>query len=205
MSGAPLPTWDHPVVLEGRFVRLEPIATQHADGLLAVGGDPTIWRWMPRGPLLSVADALDYIRDASRPSRDGPQLTFACIERRSGRVAGSSRLFDLRPEHCTLEIGWTWLGVAFQRTALNTEMKLLMLKHAFDSLGALRVQFKTDHENIPSQRALERIGAVREGVLRAHRIRPDGSRRDSVYFSILAGEWSAVRQRLAARLDQPPA
>ncbi len=182
--------------LEGRTVRLEPLEERHAEDLFAAGRDPSIWTYMPRGPLESVAAARSMIREVIEASRDGAQWPYATVDRASGRAIGSTRYFDIRPEHRGLEIGWTWLGVAHQRTAANTEAKRLLLEHAFEKLGALRVQLKTDARNLKSQRAIERIGGVREGVLRAHMILPDGYLRDTVMYSITTTDWPEVRRRL---------
>ena len=192
-------TWPkvRPSVLEGRSIRLEPLAERHADDLFEVGRDPSIWTYMPRGPLGSAAEARAMIRAVLDASRDGSAWPFATVVRGTGRAIGSTRYFDIRPEHRGLEIGWTWLGVAHQRTAANTECKRLLLAHAFEVLGALRVQLKTDLRNVKSQRAIERIGAVREGVLRAHMVMPDGYVRDSVMYSVVAADWPAVRRKLA--------
>ena len=192
------PTWPtlRQTVLEGAAVRLEPLEERHAEDLYAAGREPSIWTYMPRGPLESVEATRSMIRAVLDASEDGSQWPFATVDRASGRAIGSTRYFDIRPEHRGLEIGWTWLGVAHQRTAANTEQKRLLLAHAFERLGALRVQLKTDARNAKSQRAIERIGAVREGVLRAHMILPDGYMRDSVMYSITASEWPEVRRRL---------
>jgi RimJ/RimL family protein N-acetyltransferase len=186
-----------PVTLDGIHVRLEPLAENHAPGLLAAGQDPDDWAYMPRGCFAGEQDCRDWIREAEA-ARD--QLAFAIIDRSSGHPAGSSRYLNIRPEHRGLEIGWTWLGRQWQRTPINTEAKLLLLGHAFDTLGAIRVEFKTDARNTRSQTALERIGAVREGVLRQHMIVQGGYLRNSVYFSILDCEWPAVKTRLEDRL-----
>jgi RimJ/RimL family protein N-acetyltransferase len=193
------PTWPalRPSVLEGRAVRLEPLEERHAEDLFAIGREPSIWTYMPRGPLASLDETRAMIRSVLETSRDGSQWPFATVDRATGRAIGSTRYFDIRPEHRGLEIGWTWLGVAHQRTAANTEQKRLLLEHAFEKLGALRAQMKTDARNLKSQRAIERIGAAREGVLRAHMILPDGYVRDSVLYSITASDWPAVRRRLA--------
>ena len=187
---------EHPKVLEGGSIRLEPLAERHAEDLFEVGREPSIWTYMPRGPLESVESTRAMIRSVLEASRDGSAWPFATVDLRTGRAIGSTRYFDIRPEHRGLEIGWTWLGVAYQRTAANTECKRLLLAHAFEDLGALRVQLKTDARNVRSQRAIERIGAVREGVLRAHMVMPDGYVRDSVMYSVTAADWPAVRARL---------
>ena len=184
---------------EGRAVRLN-----RAEGTRRIhdaGRDAAIWI-LPRGPLASLEESRAMIRSVLEDSRDGSAWPFATVENESGRAIGSTRYFDIRPEHRGLEIGWTWIGVAHQRTAANTECKRLLLVHAFDVLGALRVQLKTDARNVRSQRAIERIGAVREGVLRAHMILPDGFVRDSVMYSITSADWPAVKSRLEA-LEAP--
>lgn len=187
----------HPVTLEGSHVRLEPLDEQHAGGLFEAGSNARDWAYMPRGCFTSEGDCLGWIQQG-RAVAD--QLAFAIIDKASGRPAGSTRYLTIRPEHRGLEIGWTWLGADWQRSAVNTETKLLLLAHAFDDLGAIRVEFKTDERNLRSQAALERIGATREGVLRQHMIVQEGYLRNSVYFSILDEEWPAVRRRLEDRL-----
>jgi N-acetyltransferase len=185
-----------PLVLEGACVRLEPLDVHHAEGLFAVGGDAEIWRYMPRPMLGSVSDARQMIEAARAVAADGSQLPFAIVERATGRTIGSTRYLDIRRKDRGLEIGWTWLGTAYQRTPINTESKYLLLRHAFDDLGTIRVQLKTDLRNERSQRAIERLGAIREGVLRKHVILWDGFIRDTAYYSILDNEWPGVRQRL---------
>jgi RimJ/RimL family protein N-acetyltransferase len=180
-----------PAILEGRWARLEPLSTHHAAGLLPIGADEETWRFTTRSPFRSQDEALQYIHAAQANA-----VAFAILDRATGRVAGSTRYFDIRPRDRGLEIGHTWLGVAFQRTAINTECKYLLLRHAFEDLGALRVQLKTDARNVRSQAAIERLGAVREGVLRHHMVLPDGHLRDTVMYSILRPEWLSIRERL---------
>ena len=189
-----------PVVLEGRHVRLVPLAREHAEELFAAAQDDRTWLYMPRARPRRVEDVLEWIDEALRLSGKGEAVPFAQIDRASGRAIGSTRYMDLRRQHRGLEIGWTWIAPAFQRTALNTEAKLMLLEHAFESLGALRVQLKTDARNERSQRAIERLGGTREGVLRQHIVCPDGFVRDSVLYSITASEWPVVEERLLARL-----
>jgi RimJ/RimL family protein N-acetyltransferase len=186
-----------PVVLEGSRVQLEPLADHHAEALFAVGRQAEDWLYMPRGCFTSEADCRDWIAEALATQAHRP---FAVVERASGRTVGSTRYLNIRAEHRGLEIGWTWLGREWQRTAVNTETKLLLLAHAFEALGCIRVEFKTDERNTRSQAALERIGAVREGVLRQHMIVQQEYRRNSVYYSIIDNEWPAVKARLEARL-----
>ncbi len=191
-----------PVILEGRHVRLEPLEVRHAKDLFAVGQDESIWLYMPRPKLASVADAEEMIDAAQKMASAGTQLPFAIIDRTRGTAVGSTRYLDIRRTDRALEIGWTWLGVDYQRTPINTEAKYLLLRHAFNALGAIRVQLKTDLRNERSQRAIERLGGTREGVLRQHMILWNGFVRDTVYYSILDGEWPAVRVRLERLLEQ---
>lgn len=186
-------------------MRLEPLEAAHAADLLEIGRDEDIFRWLPRGPFAALPDVQAWIDATLRPEADGPQTAFAVRIAAGGRVAGSTRYLAIRPEHRRLEIGWTWYGMAYRRTFVNTACKLLLLRHAFETLGANRVEFKTDVLNTRSQAALERIGAVREGVFRMHRLRRDGTLRDTVWYSIIVPEWLTVRERLAARLADRPA
>ena len=183
------------VTLEGQVVRLEPLEERHRDDLLAAGSDPDIWRFM--GTVLSGTEGWDaYLAYALRPEF----VAWATVDKASGKAIGSSRFGDIEPDHDRVEIGWTWITPAFQRTAVNTEAKLLQLTYAFETLGAGRVALKTDGRNERSQAAIARLGAVREGTLRRHMRLPDGYVRDTVYFSILADEWPAVKARLEERL-----
>lgn len=193
-----------PVTLEGRHVRLEPLLLRHAKDLFDVGKDETIWPYMSRPALTSVEDTQAWIDQTLVIAAGGAQIPFAIIERRSGMAIGSTRYMDIRRNDRGLEIGWTWIGTAFQRSAVNTECKYLMLRHAFENLGAVRVQLKTDLRNVRSQRAIERLGAVREGVLRKHMIQWDGFIRDTVYYSVIEGEWPEVRRRLQSLLERAP-
>ena len=185
--------------LEGEHVRLEPLTLEHVDGLTSVGLDADIWRWT-----LSQAGTGEsmraYVEQALALRECGAAVPFATVERAGGRVVGSTRYGNLAPEHRRLEIGWTWLARDWQRTALNTEAKYLMLRHAFETLECVRVEFKTDALNKRSRVALRRIGAQEEGVLRSHMITAGGRVRDTVYYSILADEWPLVRHELEAKL-----
>ncbi len=181
-------------VLRGELVRLEPLTQQHAQGLFLRGCHAPDWVFMPRGCFIDLADTRHWIDEAT--SAPGEQA-WAIVENAKGKVVGSTRYLNMLPEHRSLEIGWTWLGQEWQRTGVNTEAKLLLLRHAFERLRCLRVEFKADARNLRSQRALERIGAMREGVLRKHRIVQNDFSRDSVYFSVLDTEWPAVKRRLA--------
>jgi N-acetyltransferase len=186
------------VTLEGRVVRLEPIEERHRVDLLAAAADPEIWRYM--GMVLSGPEGWEaYLTHALRPEF----VAWATIDRASGKAIGSTRFGDIEPDHDRVEIGWTWITPAFQRTAINSEAKLLQLTYAFETLGAGRVALKTDGRNERSQAAIARLGAVREGTLRRHMRLADGHVRDTVYYSILADEWPAVKLHLEERLGRP--
>ncbi len=184
-----------PVELVGEHVALVPMAEAHLDGLFDAGRSPEIWPYMPM-QISGRDDMARLMRDALRACDQGAELPFVVRERRSGRIVGSTRFLDITPAHRNIEIGWTWLEPAVWQTPINTECKYLLTRHCFETLQMIRVQLKTDARNTRSQRAIERLGAVREGVLRHHRIMPDGYLRDSVYYSILLEEWPAVRARL---------
>lgn len=186
-----------PVTLEGRVVRLEPLSLEHATHLHEPAAqDASTWDYMPVPPPASPHDTEQWVRHALAERDAGREVPFAIVERSACRAIGSTRYLDLRRTDRALEIGWTWIAPAWRRTAVNTECKLLLLRHAFDDLGAWRVQFKTDARNVASQRAIARLGAVREGVLRRHRRCWDGFVRDTVYYSILDREWQDVRRHL---------
>jgi RimJ/RimL family protein N-acetyltransferase len=194
-----VPPWIEPAVLEGRIVRLEPLGEEHLDGLASVAFDPSIWQWTLARPT-NREDLEAWLRAALEGRRAGSEMPFVTIERASGRPIGSTRYLSIVPEHRRLEIGWTWLGVRWQRTGANREAKLLQLAHAFDVLRANRVEFKTDSRNEPSRRALLGIGATFEGIFRSHMIMPTGPLRDSAYYSVVREEWPDVRARLEAAL-----
>ena len=185
------------VVLAGRFVRLEPIEEGHRDDLLAAAAqDPDTFRYMGADLSAGAHAWQAYLADALRPEF----VAWATVDAATGRAVGATRFGDIAPEHGRVEIGWTWIAPSHQRTAVNTEAKLLQLGYAFDDLGATRVALKTDGRNLRSQAAIERLGAQREGTLRRHMRMPDGFIRDTVYFSILAEEWPTVKARLEERL-----
>lgn len=165
---------------------------------MAAAQDPDTFRYMGTNIAAHGWDA--WLREALDGVAAGTYVAWATIDQRSGHAVGSTRFGDMAPEHGRLEIGWTWIAPSHQRTALNTEAKLLQLGYAFDELGATRVALKTDGRNVRSQAAIERLGGVREGVLRKHIRLPDGFLRDTVYYSILADEWPAVKARLEERL-----
>jgi RimJ/RimL family protein N-acetyltransferase len=195
----PTQTWIEPVVLTGSRVRLEPLSAEHLADLERVAFDFPIWQWTIMGP--QDADGLrDWLGAALANQEAGTERPFATIDLASGRAIGSSRYMSIVPEHKRLEIGWTWVGSAYQRSGANREAKLLQLTHAFESLGANRVEFKTHARNERSRTALTGIGATFEGVFRSHMITPDGSLRDSAYFSVIAPEWPGIKAALVAGL-----
>jgi N-acetyltransferase len=188
-----------PVILEGEHVRLEPLCDAHADPLVAscVGHD--LFRWFPF-VLDDEAAMRGYVKVAIAGLAAGTHLPFATIDRASGRVVGSTSYLAIDVAHRRLEIGATWIAPSHQRSAVNTEAKLLQLTHCFEVLGTNRVEFKTDARNARSRAALARIGAVEEGTFRAHMVMPDGALRDSVYFSVIASDWPAVKRKLTDKL-----
>ena len=186
-------TWIAPVTLTGKFVRLEPMTEAHIPALAEIGVGQEFWHFMLYGEMKTEADMRNWVLDILSRHGDAP---FVAVHLASGRVAGATRYLNVSPKDRGLEIGGTWYGLDFQRTAVNTECKYLLLKHAFETLGAIRVQLKTDARNVRSQKAIERIGAVKEGILRKHMILPDGYIRDSVFYSIVDSEWEGVKSRL---------
>lgn len=191
-----------PVVLYGEHVRLEPLDHVHADQLLEEANSDEIWRYMPIRRPTTRAEMIGMIDKAWKAASEGVEVPFAIISDAAGHAVGSTRFIDIHRPDRSLEIGWTWLGIGAQRTAINTETKLLLFRHAFDDLGALRVQLKTDGRNERSQRAIERIGATKEGLLRKNRLTWDGIYRDTVYYSVLDTEWPAVKARLEGLLTR---
>lgn len=168
----------------------------HVHALAELGTGQPFWNFMLYGDMKTEDDMRAWVRDILGRASKGTDVPFVVIHLASGRVAGAARYLNIVPRDYGLEIGGTWYGPEFQRTAVNTECKYLLLKHAFESLGAIRVQLKTDSRNERSQKAIERIGGVKEGVLRNHMILPDGTIRHSVFYSILNSEWEAVKSRL---------
>jgi RimJ/RimL family protein N-acetyltransferase len=195
----PAQTWVQPVTLEGPRVRMEPLAERHLDDLARVAVDAPIWRWTIARPI-DDAGLRAWLATALGNAAAGTEVPFATMDVASGRAIGSSRYMTIAPEHRRLEIGWTWIGTAYQRTGTNRAAKYLQLRHAFETLDAERVEFKTHARNLASRAALLGIGATFEGVLRHHTIMPDGSNRDSAFYGVLAAEWPTVKARLEASL-----
>ncbi len=190
-----------PVTMVGKMVRLEPLSEAHIPGLARVGLDEKIWRYMRYGNVETVDQLSQWVRDLLALQAAGSDLPFAVIYLATGQAIGSTRYLDINHEDRSMEIGGTWYGLDYQGTLVNTECKYLLLKHAFEVLGCVRVWFKTDSRNLRSRRAIERLGAVKEGLLRNHMILPDGYIRHSVMYSILPDEWPQVKLALEARLE----
>ena len=189
-----------PVVLIGQHVRLEPLTEAHMSGLAAIGVGQSFWHFMLYGEMNTAQHMQNWVRDILGRAEKGTDLPFVAIHLESGRVAGATRYLNIMPHDRGLEIGGTWYGLEFQRTPVNTECKYLLMSHAFETLGTIRVQLKTDSRNERSQKAIERIGAKKEGILRNHMILPDGRYRDSVFYSILDTEWAEVKMNLEAMM-----
>ena len=190
-----------PVILEGEFVRLEPLSLDHHTGLCEIGLDEELWRWVPV-PVTSPDEMRVMIEGALKQQAAGEALPFATISKSANRVVGSTRYLAIDRANRRLEIGSTFVGKDWQRTAVNTEAKYLLLRHAFETLGCLRVEFKTDSLNTKSRNALLRLGSTEEGIFRNHRICADGRIRHSVYFSITDEDWPTVKADLEAKLTR---
>jgi len=192
-----------PVTLEGRHARLEPLAKSHLAGLAEVGLDEELWRWIPTA-VRTREEMAAYIDTALDEQRRGVSLPFAIVEKATGRTIGSTRYGNIDRTHHRVEIGWTWVAREWQRTAMNTEAKYLLLRHAFESLSCMRVELKTDSLNEKSRAAILRIGAKEEGIFRNHMITASGRIRHSAYYSIIDSEWPAVKARLESKLNSDP-
>jgi len=188
-----------PVVLRGTCVRLDPLKIDHVEALSRVGLEPELWRWIPTA-VATVEEMRAYVMTALDEQRQGMSLPFVIVDQAGNQVVGCTRYANIQPTHHRLEIGWTWVAPAHQRTAANTEAKLLLLTHAFETLGAMRVELKTDALNEKSRQAILRLGAVEEGTFRKHMLTASGRVRDSVYFSIIDAEWPAAKSKLQGLL-----
>jgi N-acetyltransferase len=188
-------------VLEGKIVRLEPLARRHEEGLFVAARDERVWRWMPYDASESYECFHAWLEDALAAASAWTEAAFATVDADTGEPVGSTRYLALRPEHRGLEIGWTWLAPAHWQTGANVEAKLLMLEYAFERVGCLRVEFKTDARNERSRAALAALPAQFEGIFRKHMLVRGGERRDSAYYSIIDDEWPVVRENLRRRID----
>ncbi|HZY16612.1 MAG TPA: GNAT family N-acetyltransferase [Ramlibacter sp.] len=188
-----------PVTLQCPAVRLEPLRADHADALEAAARDGELWRLRVTS-VPAPGEAAAYVENALQGQHSGHMLPFVVVDAASGRVIGSTRYHDIVPGVERLEIGYTWYGRSWQRTHVNTSCKLMLLQHAFEALGAQLVGWRTDNDNFASQRAIERLGAQKDGVLRHHALRRDGTVRDTVIYSLAAGEWPATKAHLHDQL-----
>ena len=200
MTGGVRPISLEPVVLEGDFVRLEPMTLEHHSGLSEVGLDPEIWR-LTTVMIRTPEEMRSYMESALSLQREGTTLPFATIERSSGRIVGSTRFGNYDPANRRIEIGWTWLERSHWGTGANIETKYLLLRNAFEKWGAMRVEFKTDARNLRVRGALLGIGASFEGIFRKHMVLPD-SIRDSAWYAIVDDDWPAVKALLERKIQQ---
>jgi RimJ/RimL family protein N-acetyltransferase len=191
-----------PLTLTGHTVLLEPLNEGHIPDLCQVGLDQRIWRFMRYGLVLTEEQMREWVINILEKQALGGDIPFAVIHVGSGRAVGATRYMNIQPDQRNLEIGGTWYGVDYQRTAVNTECKYMLLKHAFEEMGIIRVQIKTDLRNLASQRAIERLGAKKEGVMRKHMILPNGYIRDSVIYSIIDDDWPMVKSRLEEKMKE---
>jgi N-acetyltransferase len=188
------------VKLEGNSVVLDPMTVSHTDGLFSAASDISLWKWTTSEVRIRQ-DMADYVATALVDKQNGLAVPFVTREKNSNQIIGSTRFGNIDVKNRRCEIGWTWVAPSWQRTAVNTEAKFLMLCHAFETWKCVRVELKTDALNEKSRRAISRLGATEEGILRRHMLTYTGRFRDSVFFSILDSEWAAVKQNLRGRLD----
>lgn len=189
------------ITLENRYVRLEPLALHHLEALCEIGLDEDLWRWTPH-PVTTREQMQAYIEQALLEKREEKSLPFAIVSLADGRIAGCTRFGNIDLANKRVEIGWTWIGKPWQRSAVNTATKLLLLSHAFDTLGCNRVELKTDALNERSRKAILRLGATEEGILRKHMVTGSGRLRDTVYFSIVDDEWPRIKTSLQGKLQE---
>lgn len=197
-DAAPKP-WVAPVTLDGRIVRLEPLGDGHLEGLASVAFDPAIWRWTLARPT-DLAGLRAWLETALAAQQAGTELPFATVDAATNQPIGSTRFLSIVPDHRRLEIGWTWVAPSHQRRGANQEAKYLQLRHAFEDLGANRVEFKTDSRNEKANPALLSIGATFEGTFRNHMVMPDGPLRHSNYYAVTVEDWPKVKAMLEARI-----
>lgn len=189
-----------PVVLVGDRVRIEPMKHYHVQELFDAGKNQDIWAYMPM-KVQSIEDMKSLVNKALRAREQGSEFPFVIFDKDSEKIVGSTRFLNISVPNRNLEIGWTWLSPTVWRTRINTECKYLLLKHCFETLGAIRVQIKTDGRNVRSQQAIERLGAIKEGVLRNHVVMPDGYLRATVFYSVIDQEWLPVKGKLESMLQ----
>ncbi len=188
--------------LVGEKVRIVPMEKNHVRGLYEIGNDQKIWNHLPKA-IFTPNDMQDFVEEALCQKEAGTEFPFIVLRRENDKIIGTTRLFDISIQNKSLEIGWTWYTPAVWGTHINTECKYLLLKYCFETLKLIRVQFKTDERNIRSQKAIEKIGGVKEGVLRNHMIRKDGTFRNSVFYSVIESDWISVKNKLTNMLENP--
>ncbi|MDM5300930.1 GNAT family N-acetyltransferase [Bacillus subtilis] len=185
--------------LTGELIRVVPMDKSHIQGLYEAANDETIWAHLPK-TITTLHDMEDFIEEALQMKASGAEFPFVMIHRETGKIVGTTRFLYMSSASRSLEIGWTWLNPSVWGTSVNTECKYLLLQYCFEQLKTIRVQFKTDERNVRSQKAIERLGAVKEGILRNQMIRKDGTFRNSVFYSIIDSDWPSVKQHLEQRL-----
>ena len=190
-----------PYILMGKYIQLEPMTMEHVAGLAHAGRDPSIWTYMLYGLVNTEEKMAGFVEEILRRKAAGTDEPYVVRDLASGRIVGATRYLDIRKKDHAVEIGGTFYDRDFQRTYVNTEAKYLLLRHAFETLRCIRVQFKADSRNLRSLAAIERLGATKEGVLRNHMLLDDGTYRHSVYYSILPEEWPGIKNKLAKRLQ----
>lgn len=194
-------TLPQPSILKGKYIQLEPMTEEHVAGLAIAGRDPSIWTYMLYGLVTTEEKMNGFVQDILGRKAAGTDEPYVVRDLATGKIAGATRYLNISRKDHAVEIGGTFYDIDFQRTYVNTEAKYLLLRHAFEVLGCIRVQFKADSRNTRSLAAIERLGAKYEGTLRNHMLLPDGVIRHSVFFSILPEEWPAIKKRLAEKLN----
>lgn len=183
----------------GENIQIVPMENKHIQGLYEIANDQTIWTHLPK-TIQTLTDMESFVQEASSKKQTGTEFPFVILLRENNKIIGTTRFLDISHKNKTLEIGWTWLTPSVWGKETNTECKYLLLRHCFETLNVIRVQLKTDERNIRSQKAIERIGGVREGIFRNHMIRKDGTNRNSVIYSIIESEWGEVKNKLHTML-----
>ena len=192
-----------PATLDGTRVRMEPLSLErHFDGLCAIGLEPELWRWTTNR-VTTREELRKYLQTALLEQTEGRSLPFTTVDEPSGRIAGCTRFGNIDRHNRRMEIGWTWVGLPYQRSHVNTEAKYLMLRHAFETLGCVRVELKTNALNRRSRDAMLRIGCLEEGIFRRYQRNDDGTWRDTAFYSVIDSDWPAVKARLEGMLARP--
>ncbi|UOQ83529.1 GNAT family N-acetyltransferase [Gracilibacillus salinarum] len=189
------------IVLEGKYISLEPLEWKHKDVLFEALKSPEVWNYTWRN-VRTIDDLERIVTDAVNKKKEKEQIPFVVKDKQTGKVIGTTRIGDIDFGNRNVEIGWTWLSPSVWKTKVNTECKLLLLQYCFEELQVIRVQFSVSGQNLRSQHALERIGAVKEGTFRKHRVKESGSIHDNIFYSIIDSEWESVKERVIALLEK---